>query len=99
MIFPGVQPRWIPSRWDADLHLTHAPSPAAVEATAEAYSPAKLCTYLLELSSTFTTFYEGCRVLVDDQAIRTSRLAQCDLTARVLAQGLSLLGMDAPDQM
>jgi arginyl-tRNA synthetase len=73
--------------------------PAAVQAAAEAYSPAKLCTYLLELASTFTTFYEGCRVLVDDEAIRTSRLAQCDLTARVLAQGLSLLGMEAPDQM
>lgn len=29
LIFSGVQPRWIPPRWDADLHLTHAPSPAA----------------------------------------------------------------------
>jgi arginyl-tRNA synthetase len=72
---------------------------AAIEATAEAYSPAKLCTYLFDLSSIFTTFYEACRVLVDDQAIRTSRLALCDLTARVLALGLSLLGMEAPDQM
>ena len=73
--------------------------PAAVEATAEAYSPAKLCTYLFDLASTFTTFYEACRVLVDDEAVRTSRLALCDLTARVLALGLSLLGMEAPDQM
>ncbi len=72
---------------------------AAVEATAEAYSPAKLCTYLFDLASSFTTFYEACRVLVDDEAVRTSRLALCDLTARVLAQGLSLLGMEAPDQM
>ena len=73
--------------------------PAAVEATAEAYSPAKLCTYLFDLASTFTTFYEACRVLVDDEAVRTSRLVLCDLTARVLALGLSLLGMEAPDQM
>jgi arginyl-tRNA synthetase len=72
---------------------------AAMEATAEAYSPAKLCTYLFDLSSIFTTFYEACRVLVEDEAIRTSRLALCDLTARVLALGLSLLGMEAPDQM
>jgi arginyl-tRNA synthetase len=72
---------------------------AAVEATAEAYSPAKLCTYLFDLASTFTAFYEACRVLVDDEAVRTSRLALCDLTARVLALGLSLLGMEAPDQM
>jgi arginyl-tRNA synthetase len=71
----------------------------AVAETAEAYSPAKLCAYLFDLASTFTTFYEGCRVLVDDETVRTSRLALCDLTARVLALGLSLLGMDAPDQM
>jgi arginyl-tRNA synthetase len=72
---------------------------AAVNASADSYSPAKLCTFLLELASTFTSFYEGCRVLVDDQATRTSRLALSDLTARVLAQGLSLLGIEAPDQM
>jgi arginyl-tRNA synthetase len=73
--------------------------PAAVDATAEAYSPAKLCTYLFDLASTFTTFYEACRVLVDDETVRTSRLALCDLTARVLALGLALLGMEAPEQM
>ena len=44
-------------------------------------------------------FYEACRVLVDDEAVRASRLALCDLTARVLALGLSLLGMEAPEQM
>jgi arginine/lysine/ornithine decarboxylase len=31
LVFSGVQPRWIPPRWDADLHLTHAPAPAAIE--------------------------------------------------------------------
>jgi arginyl-tRNA synthetase len=72
---------------------------AALESAAENYSPAKLCGYLFDLASTFTTFYEACRVLVDDENIRTSRLALCDLTARVLAQGLSLLGMEAPNQM
>ena len=72
---------------------------AAVEATAETYSPSKLCTYLFDLATVFTAFYEACRVLVDDEAVRTSRLALCDLTARVLEQGLSLLGMEAPEQM
>jgi arginyl-tRNA synthetase len=72
---------------------------SAVDATAEAYSPAKLCAYLFALATTFTTFYEACRVLVDHEETRTSRLTLCDLTARVLAQGFSLLGMEAPDQM
>jgi arginyl-tRNA synthetase len=71
----------------------------AVEATAESLSPSKLCTYLFDLATIFTTFYEACRVLVDDAEVRTSRLALCDLTARVLERGLSLLGMEAPAQM
>ena len=71
----------------------------AVEAAAESYSPSKLCTYLFELATSFTGFYEACRVLVDDEAVRSSRLGLCDLTARVLALGLSLLGMEAPEQM
>jgi len=71
----------------------------AVEATAETYSPSKLCAYLFELATTFTGFYEACRVLVDDEAVRASRLSLSDLTARVLERGLSLLGMEAPEQM
>ncbi len=72
---------------------------AAVEAAADSYSPSKLCTYLFELATSFTTFYEACRVLVDDESVRSSRLGLCDLTARVLELGLSLLGMEAPEQM
>ena len=71
----------------------------AVEAVAESLSPSKLCAYLFDLATVFTTFYEACRVLVPDEEVRTSRLALCDLTARVLEQGLSLLGMEAPPQM
>jgi arginyl-tRNA synthetase len=71
----------------------------AVHATAEGFNPAKLCGYLFDLAQVFTTFYEACRVLVEDEETRVSRLALCDLTARVLALGLSLLGMEAPDQM
>jgi arginyl-tRNA synthetase len=58
-----------------------------------------LCSYLFEVASTFTSFYENCRVLVDDEAQRTSRLILCDLSARVLSLGLSLLGIEAPERM
>jgi arginyl-tRNA synthetase len=71
----------------------------AVEATAESSSPSKLAAYLFDLATAFTGFYEACRVLVPDDAVRTSRLALSDLTARVLEQGLALLGMEAPEQM
>src|SRR6516165_4764595 len=71
----------------------------AVAATADSYSPSKLAGYLFDLATAFTGFYEACRVLVPDDAVRTSRLALCDLTARVLERGLALLGMEAPEQM
>jgi arginyl-tRNA synthetase len=72
---------------------------AAVVETAERYSPHRLCTYLFELASDFTTFYEHCPVLRADDEVRVSRLALSDLTARVLAHGLGLLGIAAPEQM
>ncbi len=62
--------------------------------------PHHLCGYLYDLATTFSTFYEKCPVLrADNDAERRSRLALCDLTARVMARGLSLLGIGAPDRM
>jgi arginyl-tRNA synthetase len=71
----------------------------AFEEALATYSPNKLCTQLFEVASTFTAFYENCRVLVEDERLRTSRLLLCDLSARVLGLGLSLLGIEAPDRM
>jgi arginyl-tRNA synthetase len=72
----------------------------AVASSLSSWSPSRLCTYLFDLASTFTGFYETCPVLkAPTDELRLSRLAFCDLTARVLAQGLALLGIDAPDQM
>ncbi|MGH8934408.1 MAG: arginine--tRNA ligase [Egibacteraceae bacterium] len=72
----------------------------AVRASAERYQPHRLCGYLYELATVFTTFYETCPVLrAGDAQTRASRLTLCDLTARVLGTGLGLLGIDAPDRM
>src|SRR5262249_11183491 len=72
----------------------------AVAETIERSSPHRLCSYLYELSSDFTAFYEHCPVLqAPDASTRASRLALSDVTARVLARGLHLLGIDAPEQM
>ena len=73
--------------------------PTAIDTTLETFSPHKLCTYVYELATDFTAFYEHCPVLKADEPIRTSRLALADLTARVLAHGLDLLGIDAPERM
>jgi arginyl-tRNA synthetase len=74
--------------------------PTAVQATAERYALHTLCGYLYDLASDFTTFYEQCPVLrAPDEATRTSRLALADLTARVLRDGLALLGIATPERM
>ena len=73
--------------------------PGVLERTAESLQPHRLCQYLYELASTFTTFYGHCPVIKTDEPVRSSRLALCGLTARVLSRGLSLLGIAAPDAM
>jgi arginyl-tRNA synthetase len=72
----------------------------AVRTAAERYQPHRLCSYLYDLATVFTTFYETCPVLrAEPVQTRESRLALCDLVARVLKTGLGLLGIDAPDRM
>ena len=73
--------------------------PTALDATIQTFSPHKLCTYVYELATDFTSFYEHCPILKADEPVRTSRLALADLTARVLAHSLGLLGIDVPEQM
>ncbi len=73
---------------------------SAMRAAVEESSPSKLCAYLYSLAATFTTFYERCPVLrAPDATTRRSRLALSETTARVLAQGLGLLGIEAPERM
>ncbi|MGO8700616.1 MAG: arginine--tRNA ligase [Limisphaerales bacterium] len=70
-----------------------------LEAAAEDYRPNFLCAYLYELAGHFARFYENCPVLKAEEATRATRLALCDLTARVLKQGLAVLGIDPVEQM
>ncbi len=66
---------------------------------AEAY-PHLLCNYLFELAGAFMSFYESCPVLqAATDALRASRLALADLTARTLQTGLRLLGIETVERM
>ena len=71
----------------------------AVGAVAGSMEPHRLCTYLFELATAFTDFYEACPVLQADEPTRGSRLALCALTARTLTLGLDLLGIQVPERM
>jgi arginyl-tRNA synthetase len=61
--------------------------------------PNILANYLFELANNFHTFYEACPVLKSAEPARSSRLALCDLTGRVLHRGLDLLGIKVPEKM
>jgi arginyl-tRNA synthetase len=73
---------------------------AVVTAVGETAEPHRLCAYLFDVASLFTTFYEECPVLkAEPESLRARRLALCALTLRVLTEGLGLLGVPVPEQM
>jgi arginyl-tRNA synthetase len=70
-----------------------------LDRAAESLQPHRICAFLYDLATVFTSFYEGCPVLKSEGGARASRLALCEVTARTLALGLDLLGIAAPEQM
>jgi len=73
---------------------------AVITGVGETAEPHRLCGYLFEVASLFTTFYEECPVLKATPAsLRASRLALCALTHDVLTTGLGLLGVPVPERM
>ncbi|HEY1683859.1 MAG TPA: arginine--tRNA ligase [Tepidisphaeraceae bacterium] len=70
-----------------------------VELVSRELRPHYLCTYLYELATKFSGFFENCPVIQSEGNVRTSRLTLCALTAQTLAIGLDLLGIGHPEQM
>ena len=73
--------------------------PEMVEAAAVTLEPHAIAQYLRDLATAFHTAYHAQPVLVADGDERDARLALCTATARVLANGLDLLGVSAPEKM
>jgi arginyl-tRNA synthetase len=63
------------------------------------FRPNLLANHLFETANAFHTFYEACPVLQSAGVTRHSRLVLCEATARILKQGLDLLGIDVPERM
>ncbi|SDQ54045.1 arginine--tRNA ligase [Thermostaphylospora chromogena] len=72
-----------------------------VERVARDSEPHRLCAFLFDTATAFTTFYENCPVLKSDvpEETRASRLALCALTLKTLETGLDLLGIPHPERM
>jgi len=86
---------------DSEIHLARllARFGEVLPATLDGFRPNLLANHLLELARAFHSFFEACPVLKSDEPLRSSRLALCALTARVLSTGLGLLGIRCPEKM
>ncbi|WP_234568154.1 arginine--tRNA ligase [Rhodohalobacter sp. 614A] len=73
--------------------------PEAISLAVLHREPHRLITYLNELASTFTSFYHDCRIIGEEEALMHARSSLAKATATVLANGLGILGIDAPDRM
>lgn len=72
----------------------------SLEQAALDYKPNLLAGYLFELANRYNSFFRDCPVLkAPDDATRNSRLALCELTARVIRTGLNLLGIRTVERM
>jgi arginyl-tRNA synthetase len=73
--------------------------PEVVAAAARELAPHAVAFFLRELAGEFHSYYNAERILVEDEALRTARLALCAAVRQTLANGLSLLGVSAPEKM
>lgn len=73
--------------------------PAVLDQVAATLEPHRLCQYLYDLAGAFAVFFDRCPVLQAEPGVRDARLRLCDLTARVLADALAVLGLPAPERM
>jgi arginyl-tRNA synthetase len=78
-------------------HLARYPDMMA-QAAAD-FAPHDVSFYLRELAAAYHSYYDAERVLVDDPAVKTARLALIAAVAQVLHNGLDLLGVSAPNRM
>ena len=73
--------------------------PEVVEGAALAREPHRVAFFLRELATEFHSFYNAHTLLVDDPNLRGARLALAGAVRQVIANGLSLLGVSAPESM
>jgi arginyl-tRNA synthetase len=84
---------------EQELMINLSRYPEVLEAAALNHEPHQLTHYLRELANDFHTYYNAHPFLVEDSGLRNTRLALIEATRQVIANGLELLGVSAPDTM
>jgi arginyl-tRNA synthetase len=82
-----------------NLMLLLARYPEMLADAARDFAPHDVTFYLRELAAAYHSYYDAERILVEDEAVKKARLALVAATARVLHNGLKVLGVDAPQKM
>jgi len=96
---PKIDKLTLPDRSEINLAKRLCQFAEIVPQVLNDFRPNILANYLFELANSFHTFYEACPVLKSEEPLRSSRLALCDLSGRVLQRGLDLLGIKVPEKM
>ncbi|MCO5220831.1 MAG: arginine--tRNA ligase [Thermomicrobiales bacterium] len=73
--------------------------PEEIQRSADQYRPLLIANYVYELAKTFNDFYHACPVIHSEEPVRSARLTLVDATRQALANGLWLLGIEAPNEM
>ncbi len=73
--------------------------PMVLEGAARSFEPHRITFYLQELAGLFHTYYHNHRVIVDDSALTSARLALCKGIKIVIGDALTILGVTAPEKM
>ncbi len=95
---------------DPDLSLLSTPEelvliktlldfPTTVQSVADALAPHRLAAYLRDVAVAFSTFYQNCRIIGQDKGLASARLQLARATRVVLSNGLTVLGITAPERM
>ena len=95
----GVDLSALTSPQAQSLMLLLAKYPEMLTAAAQDFAPHDVTFYLRELAACYHSYYDAERILVDDEAVKLARLALVAATARVLQNGLAVLGVSAPQKM
>lgn len=73
--------------------------PGVVEQASEKYEPSIITRHIIDIAQCFNKFYHDEHIIVDDEVEKTSKIALVIATKRVIATGIGLLGMKAPERM
>lgn len=84
---------------ESDLISTISRFPEVIESGARNHEPHQIAHYLRELANDFHTYYNAHQFIVDDSALRNARIALILAVRQVIANGLAILGVSAPESM